>query len=295
MTDLSSWECAITDAQGTFEKIATSDKLVTWAEESQFATQAIMKNPILGECAPLSIRDAVINVAAIGLTLNPAFGFAYLVPENTKVGNQFIRLCCLRVSFKGLLKIATGERGGIEFAQAEVVKDTDTFIYKGPCEKPEHHINNPFGDRGETVGVYSMAKTKTGEWLTKFMSKAEIDQCRAAAKTQNVWEGWYDEMAQKAMLKRHSKQWPMAEEQARFDHAVAIVNETEGSDDKAIKVAAEPSQSLNQAQINALEHEMRAHNVSHEALLARANTHTIEAIPQSRFNAAKAWIEKQHA
>ena len=76
-----------------FELIATSQNLVTWAEESQFAAQALNKNPMLQQCAPQSIQESIINVAAIGLSLNPAYGYSYLVPDSVKSGNQWVKIC----------------------------------------------------------------------------------------------------------------------------------------------------------------------------------------------------------
>ena len=54
---------------------AATDQSVTWAKESQFAIQAFQKNDFLAKTAmanPTSAQNAIINVAAIGITLNPA-------------------------------------------------------------------------------------------------------------------------------------------------------------------------------------------------------------------------------
>ena len=88
-----------------FEKIAREHQLVKWAEESQFAHQAFQRNTKLHECTKWSVQDAIINIAAVGLTLNPAFGYAYLVPEYDSSLKE--TLCHLRISFKGLIKVAT--------------------------------------------------------------------------------------------------------------------------------------------------------------------------------------------
>lgn len=215
------WPQVIDQAAPQFNEIATKHQLVTWAEESQFAKQAIEKSNQLAQCSVRTVQNSIVNVAAIGLTLNPALGYAYLVPEGKE--------CSLKVSFKGLMKIAT-DSGSIKWAKAEVVKEKDTFNYRGPCEKPEH-IMQPFGDRGKTVGVYCIAKTHEGDYLVDIMDAGEIAKIKAAAKTKNVWNAWEDEMAKKAIIKRSSKQWPKTEQSERFDHAIAVVNEYEGSED----------------------------------------------------------------
>lgn len=221
MTEQLTWPQVIEQVAPKFNQIATNQNLVTWAEESQFALQAIQKNDAIAKCHIHTIHNSVINVAAIGLTLNPALGYAYLVPEKGE--------CNLKVSFKGLLKIAT-DSGSIKWVKAEIVKANDKFTYRGACTLPEHEMN-PFGDRGATVGVYCVAKTFDGDFLVDVMSAEEIGKIRKAAKQDYVWSAWPDEMAKKAIIKRASKQWPKTDRDDRLDRAIAVVNEYEGSDD----------------------------------------------------------------
>ena len=229
---MSTWVEIIEDAAPRFNKIATASNLVTWAEESQFVIQAISKNDKLAQCAPVTVQNAIINVAAVGLTLNPALGYAYLVPESEKAKDAngrdvWAQNCCLRVSFKGLLKIAT-DSGSILWVKAEIVKEADRFTYRGPCELPVHEMD-AFGERGATVGVYCIAKTHQGDYLVDVMSAGEIGKIRGAAKQDGVWSKWPEEMAKKAIIKRASKQWPKTDREDRLDKAVAVLNEYEGS------------------------------------------------------------------
>lgn len=244
---MSTWEEIIDEAALKFNKIATAANLVTWAEESQFALQAVMKNDKLAQCSPVTVQNAIINVAAVGLTLNPALGYAYLVPESEKAKDSngrdvWVQNCCLRVSFKGLLKIST-DSGSILWVKAEIVKAADKFTYRGPCELPIHEMD-AFGDRGTTVGVYCIAKTHQGDYLVDVMSAAEIKVIRGAAKQDGVWSKWPEEMAKKAIIKRASKQWPKTDREDRLDKAVAVLNEYEGSQELAAPPIAEPEPKL---------------------------------------------------
>ena len=223
------WPQIVETMQPKFNEIACKNNLVRWAEESQFAIQSIQKNNKLASCQVHTVQNAIINVAAVGLTLNPALGYAYLVPEGVKQGNQYVQECMLRVSFKGLLKIAT-DSGSIKWAKAEVVKENDQFTYRGPCEMPMHEMQ-PFSDRGKTVGAYCVAKTHDDDYLVDIMGADEIQKIKSAAKTDYVWKAWPDEMTKKAIIKRASKQWPKTDREDRFDLAVAAVNELEGSED----------------------------------------------------------------
>ena len=244
---MSTWLEIIDESASKFKAIATAHNLVTWAEESQFALQAIQKNDKLAQCIPHTVQNAVINVAAVGLTLNPALGYAYLVPESEKLKEggreQWVQCCNLRVSFKGLLKIAT-DSGSILWAKAEIVKYKDLFTYKGPCEIPQHEMD-AFGDRGDVVGVYCIAKTHQGDHLVDVMSAAEIAKIRGSAKQDGVWAKWPEEMAKKAILKRASKQWPKTDRTDRLDRAIAVVNEYEGSDERDITPKEQSQEEIN--------------------------------------------------
>lgn len=215
-----------TEAMPRFNAIAEQHKLVVWAAESQFALQAVTKNPYLQKCNLETIKNAVINIASVGLTLNPADGYAYLVPEYNKAANQ--QECQLRVSFKGLIKIAN-DSGAIKWVKADVVKANDKFTYRGINELPIHEMN-PFADRGETIGVYCIAKTCENDYLVDMIPKAEIDLIRSCAKTDMVWGKWYDEMAKKAVIKRAAKQWPKSKNSNVLHNAIEVINDTEGSE-----------------------------------------------------------------
>lgn len=231
-TEVVNWKQRVLEAMPAFERISTSHNLVKWAEESQFAMQALEVNEYLQKATVNSVQNAIINVASVGLTLNPADGYAHLVPEfNTKAK---IVECQLRISFKGLIKLAT-DSGSIKWVKAEIVRANDKFMYNGPCDKPTHSME-PFGDRGECVGVYCIAKTIEDDFLVDVMSWDEVKKIQACAKTQNVWQKWPEEMAKKAIIKRAQKQWPKTKRSQQLHEAVKVLNEHEGSEDITTKL-----------------------------------------------------------
>jgi len=214
------WENVVNEVMPQFNQIAEREKLVLWKAESQFALQALNKNDTLAKCNVLTVQSAIINVAAVGLTLNPADAYAYLVPRSGE--------CTLVISFKGLIKVAT-DAGGISWVKAEVVKAEDKFTFKGVSELPQHDMQ-PFSNRGETVGVYCVAKTTDGDYLVDIMNKEELNKIRDCAMTKAVWDKWPDEMAKKAVIKRASKQWPRTDKSSRLNKAIEVINEVEGFD-----------------------------------------------------------------
>jgi len=222
--ELTPWQSAIQSARERFEKNAN---LVSYDKESIFAMQAILKTDFAMKVAntnPSSVRLAMINVASTGLTLNPANGYAYLVPRDGAIH--------LDISYKGLIKIAT-DTGAIRWARAELVYSADEFVFNGPAREPEHR-SNPFGERGEIVGVYCIAKTSDGDILTEIMSRSELDKIKSKSKaTSGPWVEWFDQMAKKAVIKRASKTWPYTERGDRMAQAIEIANASEGGYDLA--------------------------------------------------------------
>lgn len=235
----------IAQSEAAFLKIATDHKLVKWAEESQFAMQAIYKNVKLQQCVPTTIRDAIINVAAVGLTLNPAYQYAYLVPQARNIGTQqspkWVEECHLRISYKGLIAVATSS-GSAEWVNADVVHKEDDFKMNGKWALPNHEFNPFSEERGKPIGVYCVAKMPNGEYITETAPWSEVLKAKAAAKTDNVWKNWESEMARKFIVKRASKYWPRVE--TRLDQTVDVINQYEGSDFDRLKKIEETASYL---------------------------------------------------
>lgn len=243
---------------------AVNSYKMNFAKEAQFALQLLQGNDYLVKAAktnPAALEYAIINLASIGISLNPALKEAYLVPRGNKI--------CLDISYMGLLKLAT-DTGSIAWAQAEIVKKNDLFTFQGVGKAPIHQFD-PFGERGEVVGVYCVARLSTGEFLTTIMTKKECEEIRAkASQTGNSgpWKDYPEEMYKKTAIKRASKLWPKSE---RVDSAIHVLNEHEGIDFGAEKKphmdaptnAMEPSESTF-ANIRAL---LKAKNKTEDGLL----------------------------
>lgn len=204
---------------------ASSEKSVQWAKESQFAIQLFQANQKLAETAianPASAQNAIINLAAIDISLNPASKLAYLVPREGKV--------CLDISYMGLLHIAQSA-GAIKWGQCKLVHANDSYEQNGLDRAPTHKYNafaSP-EDRGAIIGGYCTVKTSDGDYLTEEMSLAEIEAIRKVSKAgtheKGPWVKFWSEMARKTIVKRASKYWPRVE---RMDRATDILNEHEG-------------------------------------------------------------------
>lgn len=212
---------SIYSVESDFNKV--NSYKMNFTKEAQFALQLLQGNDFLTKAAqnnPAALEYAIINLASIGISLNPALKESYLVPRGGKI--------CLDISYMGLVKLAT-DTGSIVWVQAEIVKAKDTFEYNGVGQAPTHKMN-PFGDRGEVIGVYCVAKLSSGEFLSTIMSKADCDAIRdksSQAAKSGPWISFYEEMIKKTCVKRASKLWPKSE---RLSTAVEVLNEHEGID-----------------------------------------------------------------
>lgn len=221
------YEDAILIAKQDFVKLAP--ETLNYGDEEIFAIQMLTKNNFSLETAnknPRSVQFAMLNVASTGLTLNPAMGYAYLVPRDGAI--------VLDISFKGLIKIAT-DTGSIKWVRAECVHEQDDFTYYGPAAAP-NIVTNPFKERGPIIGAYCIAKTADGDVLTEVMDLDALLKIRDASTAftkgavgrKGPWESYFAEMCRKAVIKRARKTWPMSEATERLAKAIEVANEAEG-------------------------------------------------------------------
>ena len=218
---------AVDAARDRFEAIVSNNPSVDWESESMFAYQMVSANSYIMGVAQKnreSVKNAVINVAAVGLTLNPATHYAYLVPRGGAI--------CLDISYRGLIKIAT-DSGSIKWAKAELVYENDTFTYHGPSQMPDHSADPFSKERGNVIGVYCVAKTHDGDFLVETMTNEELEKIRdeaSAAAQKGPWKTYPGEMKKKCCIKRAQKTWPMSDRHEQLQTAVKVINETEGSE-----------------------------------------------------------------
>lgn len=204
---------------------ALTDNSISWEKEKQFAIQAFQGNEFLYDTAfknPDSLKSAIINVASIGVSLNPANKHAYLVPRDGKV--------CLDISYMGLMHLAMST-GAILWGQCKLVHASDRYENCG-LDKAPTHTYSPFGDRGEIVGAYCTVKTSHGDYLTDEMSLDDIVKIQNSSKAKNgPWKTHWNEMARKTVVKRASKYWPAVE---RLNSAIHHLNtdNNEGLEDQ---------------------------------------------------------------
>lgn len=203
-----------------FEAVSV-DKTINFEREAGFAMQILAGNDYLSKIAldnKASMLAAVVNVSAIGISLNPARKQAYLVPRDGRV--------CLDISYMGLLDLAI-QSGAVRWGQSELVYEKDKFTLNG-VDQPPKHERDPFStDRGSIIGAYVVVKTSDGDYLTTAMAIAELYEIRDRS---SAWKAWVDkkkrcpwvtdegEMLKKTVIKRAYKLWPKIERLASAVH-----------------------------------------------------------------------------
>lgn len=221
-------------AKGAFLQVCDEKK---WATEIMFAMQILRDNKTLQECNQDSIKNAVVNIALTGATLNPAMQMAYLVPRSIKGKGM---CCVLDFSYRGLIKIAT-DSGSVKHIAAKLVYAFDKFTYSE--EDGEQHIThepnmlppdefaaNPAGKFWDHLACgYVVATLFDG---TKIVSspipKWKLKKAMETSKTSGEGTPWRthpDEMSLKTLIKYACKTLPHTD---RMDYAISVLNEHEG-------------------------------------------------------------------
>lgn len=223
--------------------VEIAPKNILYASETSFAIQLLSANPKLKEAAvlnPPSLQKAIINVAAVGLSLNPAKRQAYLITRNIKIKDEkgkdrWQKTVCLEPSYMGLCDLATMSEK-IEWIQANVVYAEDReFIDNGPGEKPTHlyDARKKISERGEFQLAYCVAKTAKGDYLTNIMDSDRIYSIRDRSEAWKAgkfgpWKDDFVEMAKKSVVRQGYKMWPKSVMTSHMDEAVNLSNENEG-------------------------------------------------------------------
>lgn len=204
----------------------------TIAKELSFALQHINKSKQLLDCTKESKLKSVVNLANIGLTLNPAAKEAYLVPRYVSGAME----CVLEPSYVGLVKLLT-DTGSVKNIVTQPVYSGDNFqmdladflkpIIHNPCLKKN--------EQGVFLGVYSVATLPDGIRQPEWMDADSLNEIRGRSETYKAfkagkiksctWETDYIEMCRKTVVRRIYKYLPRTERMSKVDDLISIENE----------------------------------------------------------------------
>ena len=214
-----------------FEQRIAAASPVQYAQEAHFALQQLASNAYLLGVAqnnPDSLRAALLNVAATGLSLNPVKKQAYLIPRNKSV--------VLDISYMGILHVAQMS-GAIEWGQARIVRAGHTFRLTGINQAPVHEYN-PFENddaAGAIVGAYAVVKLPSGDFLTHCLNMDALLRIRSRSESfksgkNSPWHTDQEAMMRKSAVRGMAPYLPYREAMAQAMAVAVEADEQEGGD-----------------------------------------------------------------
>lgn len=199
----------------------------TFSKEVSFALQHFQRNPALLKCNRNSVLQAVMNIAQVGLTLNPVKSEAYLIPRWSKSG----MMCVLEPSYQGLSKLVTDTGSVTSISSYPVFKGDHFEVSLGTSPDIEH---KPKFKTKTLTHVYAVAKLPDGKSIVEVMTIADCHVIRGKSESYKafiakkvkscVWVEWEQEMCRKCCIKRMIKYLPKSEKWEKIHEAVALDN-----------------------------------------------------------------------
>lgn len=188
-----------------FKDPAEADRVM--AKEIDFAAQAMMANTYLIKVAtsnPLSLVNALKNVALANSTLNPVLKQGYLVPFGGAI--------TFMPSYMGLVDVLINN-GLVRKVEAHPVFDGDEFEIKLGTGGYLKHKPNPWGKREKEnlKGAYYYVVLTDNTEMYDTMSAEEIEKIRKrapSAKSSSPWDTDYIQMCCKTLVRRAFKMIP---------------------------------------------------------------------------------------
>lgn len=179
------------------------------AKEIEFAAQAMLANNFLIKCAtsnPISLVNALKNVALTHSTLNPVLKQGYLVPFGGAI--------TFMPSYMGLVDVLVNN-GLVRKVEAHCVFDGDKFEIKHGTNGYLKHIPDCWGKRTKEnlKGAYYYVVLTDGTEMYDTMSVDEIEVIRKrapSAKSSSPWDTDYAAMCAKTLVRRAFKMIPKA-------------------------------------------------------------------------------------
>lgn len=221
--------------------LAVGLKEVDFTREVSFAIQHINKTPLLLKCTSESILKSVVNLAQVGLTLNPISKYAYLIPRWNKDTKVFE--CVLEPDYRGLQKLLT-DSGAVKSIEARIIWEGDIveadFADERKIVKHEPYIltGKP---KGKIRGVYSLAKLADDSRHIELMSYDDVCDIRNRSEAYKafldnkikttIWVSDEPEMCRKTIIKRHYKYLPKSAGMEKLEKAIELDNYANGFDE----------------------------------------------------------------
>ena len=172
----------------------------------------IRKNPILAQCDANSFVNALVESVQLGLDLNPALGYAYIIPKK-KDGRWYAEF---QPGYRGLIYLAN-KSGIVNDIYAQIVYANEEFKIEYGLHPTLKHAPKSPSERGDIVGAYAVARLKSGIERFEYLWKDEIDKIKKKSESlkgekpqYSPWNTSGEEMIKKTAVRRLGKWVPLS-------------------------------------------------------------------------------------
>lgn len=199
----------------------------------------IRKTPEILWCDPMSVLEAVSELAQLGFEPGGPRQLAHLLPFRNNGKKTYE------------LKVVIGYRGIIELLyRAPQILDVRTYVrHEKDYFEIEHGVNpvlihrpHTEGHPGDWNGAYCVVYMKDNIRHPEYMRRDEIEDIRKRCSGPNssAWQLWPGEMARKTVLRRASKNLPQSIE---LMHALSLEDDDFGQEPEpdVVSVTSEPA------------------------------------------------------
>jgi recombination protein RecT len=204
------------------------------------AMTAINGNPELRNADRTSLFASITRLAQDGLLADGREAALVIFNTKNRQTNQWEKRVQAMPMIAGLLKLMR-QSGEVAWVDAHIVCENDRFVYRPGLDDMPAFEPDWFGDRGQPIGAYAIAKLKSGEIVPpEIMSVAAIEKVRAVSRSKDKgpWVDWWEQQALKTVLRRFLKRLPTSADverafardetmQAQFDGEPALAVEHE--------------------------------------------------------------------
>lgn len=167
----------------------------------------VANSPQLRGINSSQLLSAFLQGLSLEISFNPAAQHVVLVPYRDRKANTVT--VQLQLMYQGLIYLVQKADSDIVDVQAHVVYDCDMFSYELGLEpKLIHKPKLPRPENAKPVAVYAVITWKSGYKKFDVLQISEVEKIRKLAKTQAVWNEWFEEMAKKTAIRRIIKTLP---------------------------------------------------------------------------------------
>lgn len=198
-------------------------KSIYWQIERDYAVEIFRNQAEAFANVDLgSVKTALLDLAATGLTLSPNLGLCYLIPYQGRVK--------LEISYKGMEQLCY-QYGGLKQLTVGLVRAGDHFLERHTGSGPDFEHAPKLAEAKDPpapiVASYCMATFDDGARFYERIDQHDFKAILDAATKKNrgkvpfPYMLWPGEMWKKAVVRRAYKHWPKSPE---MDAVTGIIN-----------------------------------------------------------------------